>query len=166
MDMFIGTKLVKATPMTRAEYNKYRDWQLPADEDGEDKGMLVEYVDGGKANHPDHEGYISWSPLDVFEKAYRTVENMDFGGAILALKMGYKVARKGWNGKGMWLILVPGTPNITPAPGTPYHKHGIESCEILPHIDMWTTNSEGRRAMLCGWLASQTDMLSTDWVIV
>ena len=37
--------------------------------------------------------------------------------------------------------------------------------EILPHIDMWTTNSEGRRAMLCGWLASQTDMLSEDWMI-
>lgn len=33
---------------------------------------------------------------------------MNFGQAIEALKEGKKVARKGWNGKGMWLVLVPG----------------------------------------------------------
>lgn len=91
---------------------------------------------------------------------------MNFGEAIAALKTGKKVARSGWNGKGMWLILVPGTPSINCVEGTPYFKAGITSCEILPHIDMWTINSEGRKAMLPGWLASQTDMLSDDWNIV
>ena len=88
--------------------------------------------------------------------------------AIEALKKGHKVARRGWNGKGMWLVLVPGTPTVELREGTPYAKALPEHshCEILPHIDMWTTNSEGRRAMLCGWLASQTDMLSDDWEIV
>lgn len=71
MKTFIGTKTVKASPMNRLEYNQYRGWELPDDEDGTDEGMLVEYVDGGKANHPDHEGYISWSPLDVFERSYK-----------------------------------------------------------------------------------------------
>jgi Protein of unknown function (DUF2829) len=91
---------------------------------------------------------------------------MNFGEAIVALKEGKKVARSGWNGKDMWLILVPGTPSVNTTEGTPYFKAGITSCEILPHIDMWTTNSEGRRAMLPGWLASQTDMLSDDWSVV
>ena len=72
---------------------------------------------------------------------------MTFSLAIGALKCGYKVARKGWNGKGMWLVLVPGTPIIYPTPDTPYGKAGITECEVLPHIDMWTTNADGRRAM-------------------
>ncbi len=91
---------------------------------------------------------------------------MDFGDAIRALKSGEKVAREGWNGKGMWLILVPGTPAVNMVEGSPYYKAGFLAGEILSHIDMYTTNSSGRKAMLPGWLASQTDMLSEDWVIV
>lgn len=92
---------------------------------------------------------------------------MTFGEAIAALKEGKKVARQGWNGKGMWLILVPGSPNIKPVAGTPYSNAGVtEAIQILPHIDMYTVDSTGRRAMLPGWLASQTDMLSEDWVEV
>lgn len=93
---------------------------------------------------------------------------MNFGEAIQALKDGEKVARQGWNGKGMWLILVPGS-KVALREGTPYANalgNPEGETEILPHIDMWTTNSVGRRAMLPGWLASQTDMLSDDWEIV
>ncbi len=94
-------------------------------------------------------------------------EGLDFGAAIAALKDGKKVARAGWNGKGMWLILVPGTPIANLKEDTPYRKAlEVPQCEILPHIDMWTVNAQGRRAMLPGWLASQTDMLATDWQIV
>lgn len=93
---------------------------------------------------------------------------MNFGEAIAALKDGKKVARAGWNGKGMWLVLVPGRKDVPLQPNTPYGDAlGTDAAiEILPHIDMWTTNSEGRRAMLAGWLASQTDMLSDDWAII
>lgn len=92
---------------------------------------------------------------------------MNFGHAIEALKSGSKVAREGWNGKGMWLILVSGTKEAQLRPGSAYHAAlNQDSCEILPHIDMWTTNSSGRRAMLPGWLASQSDMLADDWIIV
>ena len=68
---YTGTKIVLGTPMKRLAYNQYRGWELPADENGDDEGYLVEYLDGGKANHPDHKGYISWSPKDVFERAYK-----------------------------------------------------------------------------------------------
>jgi hypothetical protein len=90
-----------------------------------------------------------------------------FGDAILALKQGKRVSRAGWNGKGMWLVLFPGTPVAQLREGTPYQTAtGLPACEILPHIDMWTINAEGRRAMLPGWLASQSDMLADDWSIV
>lgn len=70
MKTFIGVKLINAKPMTRAEYNVFRGWELPADENGDDEGYLVEYVDGGKANTAEYAGYVSWSPKDVFERAY------------------------------------------------------------------------------------------------
>lgn len=92
---------------------------------------------------------------------------MNFGQAIDALKSGHKVARSGWNGKGMWLVLIPGTASAQLRDGTPYKTAlGLDECEILPHIDMWTTNASGRRAMLPGWLASQSDMLAEDWDII
>jgi len=91
---------------------------------------------------------------------------MDFGEAIRALKTGKKVARAGWNGRGMWLIFVPGSMDVMTSAGSAYHNAGVLNTDILPHIDMWTVNSTGRRAMLPGWVASQTDMLSDDWAVV
>lgn len=169
MKLFIGTKQIKATPMTRQEYNDYRGWELPSDEDGSDTGMLVEYVDGGASNHPAHEGYISWSPTDVFANAYQDVtEGMSFGHAIEMAKVGNKIARAGWNGKGMWVIYNPGSLGQTHAmfEGSVYKNHGVDESEILPHFDMCTVNASGKRAMLPGWLASQSDMIANDWVIV
>ena len=168
MKRYIGTKLINAKPMTRQAYNDFRGWTLPSDENGADEGYIVEYVDGGKGNTDHYSGYVSWSPADVFDRAYRPCDGMTFGHAIESLKAGQKVARKGWNGKGMWLILVPGRLNVKVQAGTPYGNvlNPSTAIEILPHIDMWTTNSQGRRAMLPGWLASQTDMLSEDWEIV
>lgn len=69
MHVFIGTKMLKAVPLTRGEYNDYRGWPHPADEDHTDAGYLVEYMDGN-SNHPNHDGYISWSPKKNFDEAY------------------------------------------------------------------------------------------------
>lgn len=179
MTLHIGTKIVSATPMNRADYNAYRGWTLPIDENGADEGYLVEYMDGGKPNDDRHTGYISWSPKAQFDAAYREITGLTFGLAIEAMKKGAKVARAGWNGKGMWIIYVPGTKDVALRAGTPYEKAlrtetlyenarhvGVPPIELLPHIDMWTVNAQGRRAMLPGWLASQTDMLAEDWQIV
>lgn len=68
---YIGTKQVRAKPMTRGEYNTFRGWEVPADENPSDEGYLVEYVDGGKANTTQYAGYVSWSPADVFQRAYK-----------------------------------------------------------------------------------------------
>lgn len=70
---YTGTKTLAAWPMTKLEYCGYRGWNVPVEEDPTQAGYLVEYEDGGKANDPRHAGYISWSPADVFEKAYRPI---------------------------------------------------------------------------------------------
>ena len=46
MRVYIGTKMIKAMPMNRKEYNDYRGWPMPADEEASDEGYLVEYMDG------------------------------------------------------------------------------------------------------------------------
>lgn len=68
---YVGTKVVRGVPMTRGAYNELRGWEVPANEDPEDSGYLVEYTDGGKSNVEGFAGYISWSPKDVFERAYQ-----------------------------------------------------------------------------------------------
>lgn len=74
MKTFIGLKEIKAGPvMTREEYCTYRGWKVPEDENPNDLVYLVEYPIKGdeKPNHKDHEGYISMSPKQVFDEAYR-----------------------------------------------------------------------------------------------
>lgn len=74
MNKYIGTKELLAKPMTRGEYNDYRGWPLPENENPKDEGYIVEYLDGGKPNDARHEGYISWSPVDVFNNAYKPAD--------------------------------------------------------------------------------------------
>lgn len=73
MKQYTGTKTVLASPMTRGEYLKYQDLTQggPDTTPSDTEGYLVEYVDGGAPNHPSHKTYISWSPKDVFERAYK-----------------------------------------------------------------------------------------------
>lgn len=146
MQTYLGVKLIQATPMRRGDYNVYRGWELPADENGDDDGFLVEYLDGGQANHPAHKGYISWSPKGVFEQAYRPVTGLSFGLAIEALKNGRRVARNGWNGKGMFLYYVPASMRF------PGHRS---------YIEMKTVDDE-----YVPWVASQTDIIAEDWVVL
>jgi hypothetical protein len=143
---------------------------LPDNENGADEGYLVEYEDGGVPNDTRHEGYISWSPKAQFENAYRNTTGLTFGMAIEALKKGLKVSRAGWNGKGMYLWLMPAAMVKVEWCKEPHLKALAEAnggeIEALGTIRMFTVNAHGRKAVLTGWLASQTDMLSEDWEIV
>ena len=86
---------------------------------------------------------------------------MDFGKALEALKAGSKVARSGWNGKGMFLFLVPGsTFKVSRAPLLGIYPEGTE-INYCPHIDMKTADEK-----VVPWLASQTDVLADDWIVV
>lgn len=86
---------------------------------------------------------------------------LTFGQAIEALKQGKKVARAGWNGKGMFLFLVPGsTFKVNRAPLLGIYPEGTE-VNYCSHIDMKTADDK-----VVPWLASQTDVLAEDWDIV
>lgn len=100
-------------------------------------------------------------------------ETMDFGDALRALKAGEKVARAGWNGKGMWLSLSCAGGSFARARSIPslwfwsennrrYAEDNGGHATVLPCITMKTATGE----ILMGWLASQTDMLAEDWGIV
>ena len=63
MKNFIGTKLIQAKPMNLGDYNKFKGWDIPKNENPNTEGYMVKYSDD----------YISWSPKEVFEKAYLEV---------------------------------------------------------------------------------------------
>lgn len=85
---------------------------------------------------------------------------MNFGQALEALKDGQRVSRAGWNGKGMFLYLVPGsTFTVSRAPLLGIFPEGT-SIDYLPHIDLRT--ADGKCAV---WTPSQTDILADDWAV-
>lgn len=114
------------------------------------KNLLhTQYVDGANVESVLHEG-----------------EEGSFGQAIWSLKFGKKVARKGWNGKGMFLWLKPMTMVKSEWCHDPALKEIADNnggkIEALGTICMKTADNK----ILTGWLASQVDILSNDWVIV
>ena len=86
------------------------------------------------------------------------IGKFDFGVALSKLRNGCTVARVGWNGKGMYLVLV--EPHE-------YHVEGADTIDprgilgLAPWIAMCTADMK-----LVPWLASQTDVLAVDWVAV
>lgn len=148
MKTYIGTKIIDARPMTRGEYNIFRGWQIPENENPEDEGYLVKYPDG----------YISWSPKPVFEEAYRECDSMPFGLAVEAMKKGKKVKRRGWNGKNQYIELATGI-SYKSADGE------IVNCEH-DAIGNKAIAFVGTSGVQMGWLVSQADMLADDWVFV
>lgn len=86
---------------------------------------------------------------------------MDFGNALNALKLGNKVARTGWNGKGMFLFLVPGsTFQVSRPPLLGIYPEGT-MIDYHAHVDMKTADGK-----IVPWLCSQTDMLADDWEVL
>jgi hypothetical protein len=88
---------------------------------------------------------------------------MTFGAALGVLESGGKVRRAGWNGKGMYLWLLPAAKVKVEWCKEPHLKKLAEDnggeIEALASIRMLTADKK----VLTGWLASQTDMLATDW---
>lgn len=88
-------------------------------------------------------------------------EYTDFGWALEMLRSGKKVMREGWNGKGMFIFLVPGSIfKVNRAPLLGIYPEGTE-INYCPHIDMKTADGK-----VVPWLASQTDILAEDYRIV
>lgn len=121
-----------------------------------------EGVDGFKVVYDN--GYESWSPKEVFEQAYHESGKMSFSEALYVLKRGAKIARSGWNGKGMFLTLQQESEVDGSLMRNKNAKnfYGDRKVKICPHIDMKAADG----SYVVGWLASQTDMFADDWEIV
>ena len=86
-------------------------------------------------------------------------ESYWFGWALTLIKMGKRVMRKDWNGKDMFIFLVPdSTFKVNRPPLLGIYPEGTE-INYHAHIDMKTADG-----MVVPWLASQTDILAEDWV--
>jgi hypothetical protein len=159
MQKFIGVKLINAMPMTVGDARNEHNVVVKFDGSDDEEGYLVEYPDGFK----------SWCPSKQFEEANRPSDFMSFGFAIEAAKKGARIARKGWNGKNMFVYLVEGTTipvelcrgacaeAVAAAGALPGASQDIGS-----HLDMMAADGK----IVVGWLASQTDILADDWEIV
>ena len=137
---YIGTKIVTA-------------WAALGKDGAE--GYGVKYQDG----------YTSWSPKAAFEEAYRDIEgpaqSLTFGDALHMLKTGKKVARSGWNGKGMFVFLVNGsTFQVSRAPLLGIFPEGTE-INYRPHIDI--KNVDGS---ISTWVPSIGDVMAEDWIVI
>lgn len=90
-----------------------------------------------------------------------TTSLLDFSAALSAVKAGAKAARLGWNGKNMFIFLVPGsTFTVNRPPLLGIYPEGT-TINYRPHVDMRSANGE-----IVPWIASQSDLLSDDWVLV
>lgn len=110
------------------------------------EGYAVKYSDG----------YISWSPKETFSKAYRLAEGfaqcLTFGDALHFLKQGRPVRRAGWNGKGLWVQM---------------QRPDARSRMTLPYLYLnYPPDAQNTPNARVPWLASQTDMLAEDWMVL
>lgn len=88
------------------------------------------------------------------------MKSTTFGDALAALKDGKRVAREGWNGKGMWLKLAHPYSSSFPINDQAVEPL-VEGSTMLSWIGMKTADNK-----FVPWFASQTDMLAEDWVIL
>ena len=88
----------------------------------------------------------------------------NFGDALSMLRAGQRVTRQGWNGRGMWLILIKGSTLTVEAErtlGQAAPDMVGQKVDYRPHIDMKTVDGS-----IVPWVASQSDLLAEDWYAV
>lgn len=160
MPKYIGTKVVQAKPMSLKDAQIVLGREIKPATVGED-GYLVVYNDG----------YRSWSPKSVFDAAYRKLDEMDFGVVIEVLKLGFAVRRKGWNGKGLFIVKqIPSHIEggiIPKMQSLPQSAKNILMSRENAHIDytnqMLIINLDGRAD---SWVPSSSDLFAEDWEVV
>jgi hypothetical protein len=178
MKPYIGVKLLSASePITKRDYCKYRGWELPKGEDPNEMVRLVEYEADplSKPNVEGHLGYVSMSPVHVFDAAYRKTSGLTFGLAIEALRKGHCVARQGWNGKGMFICkqvpseiksdIVPKMQSL-PQSAKDMFQAGFDDDQIdaIYYQNQMIIVKESN--VIDSWVASSSDTFAEDWYIV
>ena len=160
MEKYLGVKLIEAE-LAKGYNNKlYLEQGIPVG-DSLQEGYKVVYEDG----------YTSWSPKDVFEKAYRKIDGLTFGLALEALKLGKCISRTGWNGKGLFIF------KQVPAVIDNSIISKMQSVPDSAKIILTTRNQEPiyyQNQMVIvkpdgtidSWVPSSSDIFAEDWIIV
>ena len=152
MQKYIGVKIIEAEPMTDHDFAKTIDRSYD---------LGPEPLEGYRVVYPD--GYVSWSPKDAF-KAYRPIGDMAFGLAIEAAKMGYKVTRKMWYWKGLFVVYQKGYPQGIPCNKQTAEAWGMNEGDLFicnPYLQI--KQADCSHSM---WAPSVDDALAEDWMIV
>jgi len=147
VEKYLGVKLIEAELMNKYEF--YMNVKGVDCKEDNEEGYMVRYEDG----------YESWSPKAVFEEAYRRINNLTFGLAIEALKKGHRVARSGWNGKGMFVYYVPANEYKTQTEVA--KKEFGEYAKYNHYMAL-----KGVDGVVSTWVPSVTDCLAEDWAVV
>ena len=165
MKTYICSKVIHAVPTKMVNGCPWPEG-LPLPEISESKqidehcGCTIEarIEDGYMFTTSKDDKYPQFMTAEEFEKICRSTEDMTFGDALVALKNGERVARKGWNGKNQYVEL---------ACCISYVNRG----QLIVNVDHKNIGNKalafvGTSGVQLGWLASQADMLADDWYIV
>lgn len=151
MKKYIGVKIIEAKPMTQG---KAFPNELMTTEES--------IADGYKVVYPD--GYESWCPKEQFEDANRACNGVPFGHALEAVKQGKKIARKGWNGRGMFIVYQKGYPDGIPCNKQTAEAWGLSEGDMFivqPYLQIQNVNKSHSM-----WVPSINDCLADDWYVV
>ena len=151
--------------------------------DGLEKQLVIPTLEGDhRANKGDYiikgvKGEFYPFKPDIFEMTYDDISckevkpandywknNRSFSTALRWLKVGEKIARKGWNGKNMFVVYQKGYPDGIPCNKNTAEAWGMQEGELFkcePYLQIKMAN--GSHAM---WVPSINDVLSEDWELV
>jgi hypothetical protein len=146
MEKYLGVKIIHAVPMDGYEFIRSTKGEEELEKVKQDSKFHLNRS-GYKVVYED--GEVSWFPKGVFDKAYRRIDNLTFGLAVEALKLGKKVTRKGWNGKELFFT----------ADCFPDFEGGIKDL-------FYTSKKESGDNFALPWNPLQEDIFAEDWQII
>ena len=166
MKTYICTKMIHAVPTKMVNGIPWPEG-LPLPEISEPKQIdelcgstcEVRIEDGYMFTTSKDDRYPQYMSAAEFDAMCRSTEDMTFGDALEAMKHGERVARKGWNGKGMYVFLAHEADFVTDADLSAFDQLEVEVGDML-------VMKTAQDTFQPGWLASQADMLAEDWYIV
>lgn len=136
---YIGTKIITAWP----EFRNAKE------------GYAVKYEDG----------YISWSPKETFDEAYRIAEGplqkLTFGDALAFLKLGRKLTRQSWWASGVFIYLVPAA-SYPAQTGAAKEFFGEDA--LVPYMAYLACKNRENNVVV--FVPGMDSLLAEDWVVL
>ena len=157
--LYVGTKVVKASDMSLGMFNNLMNRATPVGTDPATPGYMVEYQDGGPANSEHSANYLSWSPKDVFDKAYQVNGKLPGYLAIAHMEQGQYARRNHWHSE-EYVYYVPA--NSYKAV-TPVAKAMFGEEALVPYKGYFARKCRDGQVEV--YALSADDLMARDWTI-